>query len=169
MSDDLYEAIQVPQAPAASSDAVRAVFLANRRRDTAPELALRRALFARGMRFLVDVAPAGMSKRRRVDVLLRGSRIAVLVHGCFWHCCPVHFVMPTRNREWWAVKFSAIKHRDADTEVKLVEAGWLVIVVWEHEPAELAASRIHAQHAARRVQRPRTEPPRTSSGHPCEA
>lgn len=125
------------------------MLLANRRKDTAPEIALRRALFARGLRFLVDVTPAGMSKRRRVDVLLRGSRIAVLVHGCFWHCCPQHFVMPVRNREWWQTKFSAIEHRDADTEQKLKDAGWLPLVVWEHEPADEAAERIRQLHLAR--------------------
>lgn len=144
-----YKAISVPLAPPASSEAVRAVLVANRRKDTAPEIALRRALFARGLRFLVDVTPVGVSKRRRVDVLLRGSRIAVLVHGCFWHCCPEHFVMPVRNRQWWETKFSAIKHRDADTERKLIEAGWLPVIVWEHETADDAAEKIHHLHLAR--------------------
>jgi DNA mismatch endonuclease (patch repair protein) len=148
MTDEgaLYRAVVVPVAPPASSEAVRAVFKANRRKDTAPELALRRALFARGLRFLVDVTPAGVSKRRRVDVLLRGSRVAVLIHGCFWHCCPEHFVMPVRNREWWETKFSAIKHRDADTVQRLVDAGWLPHIVWEHEDPLAAASRIVELH-----------------------
>lgn len=153
MADDSapghYKAVRVPPAPTPSTAGVRAVFVANRRRDTAPELALRRALHARGMRFLVDVTPEGISRRRRVDVLLRGSRIAVLVHGCFWHCCPEHFAMPSRNRDWWETKFSAIKHRDADTESKLEAAGWLPVVVWEHEAADEAAGRLQALHAAR--------------------
>ena len=150
-----YVAVRVPTAPQPSSEAVRAVFVANRRRDTAPEIALRRALHARGMRFLVDATPAGVTRRRRVDVLLRGSRIAVLVHGCFWHCCPQHFVMPARNREWWETKFSAIKHRDADTVLKLVAAGWLPVVVWEHEAAEEAADRLEALHLSRAAVRRR--------------
>lgn len=139
----------MPSAPASSTPSVRAVLLANRRKDTAPEVALRRALFKRGLRFLVDVTPAGVSKRRRVDVLLRGSRIAILVHGCFWHCCSEHFVMPVRNRDWWETKFSAIKHRDADTEERLLEAGWLPVVIWEHEPADEAAERVHQLHVVR--------------------
>ena len=147
---DDYVAIVVPVAPAASTDAVRRVFVANRRRDTAPELALRSALFARGMRFRVDVTPAGVSKRRRVDVLIAGSRIAVLVHGCFWHCCPEHFVMPVRNREWWTTKFAAIQHRDADTLRQLEAAGWLPVVVWEHDAADEAADRIADLDRARR-------------------
>lgn len=145
-----YQAVAVPPAPKASSVAVEAVFKANRRRDTAPEMLLRRTLHARGLRFLVDVTPAGLSKRRRVDILLRGSRMAVLVHGCFWHCCPEHFVMPVRNREWWTTKFSAIKHRDEDTLIALERAGWLPLVVWEHEPVEEVADRILALHLLRR-------------------
>jgi DNA mismatch endonuclease (patch repair protein) len=151
--DDLhpYRAVPVPPAPKASSAAAEAVFKANRRRDTAPELALRKALHARGMRFLVDATPPGVSKRRRVDILLRGSRIAVLVHGCFWHCCPKHFVMPASNREWWSTKFKAIKHRDEDTLRMLEQAGWLAVVVWEHEPVEAVADRLAALHVARRA------------------
>jgi DNA mismatch endonuclease (patch repair protein) len=149
-----YQAISVPIAPPASTEAVRAVLVANRRKNTAPEIALRRALFARGLRFLVDVTPAGVSRRRRVDVLLRGSRIAVLVHGCFWHCCSQHFVMPVRNRDWWQTKFAAIKHRDTDTERKLIEAGWLPVVVWEHEPADEAADRIALLHKVRLPSKP---------------
>lgn len=107
MGED-YVALRVPTAPAPSSNAARAVFLANRRRDTKPEVELRRRLFARGLRYLVDATPKGVDRRRRVDVLLRGSRVAVLVHGCFWHCCPAHFVMPKSNRDWWVQKFQAI-------------------------------------------------------------
>jgi DNA mismatch endonuclease (patch repair protein) len=103
------------------------------------------------MRFLVDVTPSGVDKRRRVDVLLRGSRIAVLVHGCFWHCCPQHFSLPKSNREWWLQKFSAIKHRDVDTLRKLEEAGWLSLVVWEHEDMGDVADRLVALHKARKV------------------
>ncbi len=147
-----YKAKRVPVAPPASSDGVRAVFRANRRKDTRPEVELRSALFSRGLRFLVDATPAGVSRRRRVDVLLRGSRMAVLVHGCFWHCCPEHFSMPVRNRQWWEAKFAAIKHRDADTELRLREAGWLSVVVWEHERSEAAAERIERLHRSR-VQR----------------
>jgi DNA mismatch endonuclease (patch repair protein) len=149
VADEPYVALTVPPAPEASSAGTRAVFLANRRRDTRPEVDLRRQLFAHGLRFLVDSTPPGVDRRRRVDVLLRGSRIAVLVHGCFWHCCPEHFVMPQKNREWWEQKFKAIKHRDADTILKLERSGWLPHVVWEHENMGEAAARIVALHQAR--------------------
>ena len=113
-----------------------------RRRDTAPELALRRALFALGMRFLVDVPAPGCGRRRRVDVLLRGARVAVLVHGCFWHSCPLHFHAPKANADWWRLKMASIRERDADTLVRLEQAGWLPVVVWEHEDMAAAALRL---------------------------
>lgn len=146
---DHYVALKVPTAPGPSSAAARAVFLANRRRDTKPEIELRRRLFALGLRYLVDATPDGLDRRRRVDVLLRGSRIAVLVHGCFWHCCPQDFAMPKSNSGWWEQKFRAIKHRDADTETKLATAGWLPHVVWEHEDMDRAAVRIADLHCDR--------------------
>lgn len=114
----------------------------NGRRDTAPELALRRELHAPGMRFLVDHSPAGTSRRRRADVVLRGSRIAVLVHGCFWHRCPQHFHAPKANAEWWRLKFESVVARDRDTLLRLQAAGWHPVVVWEHEDPAAAAARI---------------------------
>jgi DNA mismatch endonuclease (patch repair protein) len=54
--------------------------------------------------------------------------------------------MPVRNREWWETKFSAIKHRDADTVQRLVDAGWMPHIVWEHEDPLAAASRIVELH-----------------------
>ena len=143
--------LALPPPPPASSENARRVLSRTGRRDTAPELALRRALFALGMRFLVDVPAPGCGRRRRVDVLLRGARIAVLVHGCFWHSCPLHFHAPKANAAWWRLKMASIAERDADTLVRLEAAGWLPVVVWEHEPAQEAALRLQ-ELAARRKQ-----------------
>ncbi len=85
-----------------------------------------------------------------MDVLLRGSRIAVLVHGCFWHRCPEHFHAPKANAEWWRLKLESVVARDADTLVTLVAAGWLPVVVWEHEDVVMAAGRIRDLDAGRR-------------------
>ena len=148
-----WQPVTLPPAPAASSDAVRRVLQRNGRRDTAPELALRRAMHARGLRFLVDASPAGTSRRRRADVVLRGSRIAVHVHGCFWHRCPLHFSAPRANADWWRLKFDSIVARDADTERQLRAAGWLPVLVWEHEDMAQAAQRIADLHAARHPRR----------------
>ena len=137
-----YRALVLPPAPTASSETARHHLRRTALRDTAPELALRRELHRRGLRFLVDVAPSGTSRRRRVDVLLRGARIAVLVHGCFWHGCPAHFHAPRANADWWRLKLESVQRRDADTLVQLEAAGWLPVVVWKHEDMAAAAGRL---------------------------
>jgi DNA mismatch endonuclease (patch repair protein) len=119
------------------------------RRDTLPELRLRRALHARGLRYRVDARPE-MSLRRRADVVFRGARVAVFVDGCFWHGCPEHAVLTDSNRAWWAAKLAANQARDQDTTAQLQAAGWLVIRVWEHEDAESAARDIEASVRQRR-------------------
>ena len=139
----------------------------NGRRDTGPEVALRRELHALGLRFLVDTSPSGTWKRRRADVVLRGSRIAIHVHGCFWHRCPEHFAPPKANAAWWRLKFDSIEARDADTADKLVQAGWLPVVVWQHEDMAEAAQRIRALDGQRRrVTGARPAGARTTSAQP---
>lgn len=119
------------------------------RRDTAPELALRRAVWRRGLRYRVDVAPL-KGTRRRADMVFRSARVAVYVDGCFWHRCPEHATSPRANSEWWADKLAANVRRDRDTDARLTEAGWLVIRVWEHEDMTEAAARIEEAVRARR-------------------
>lgn len=134
-----YRALVLRPAPAASSEARRRVLCRTGRRDTKPEIALRRELHRRGLRFLVDATPDGTSRRRRADIVLRGARIAVLVHGCFWHGCPEHYHAPKANAAWWQRKLESVLLRDADTLDRLADAGWLPFVVWEHEDmAEVA-------------------------------
>jgi DNA mismatch endonuclease (patch repair protein) len=114
----------------------------NLRRDTGPELAVRRALHAAGLRFLVDAPVPGCGRRRRADVLLRGPRIALYVDGCFWHSCPRHLHLPKTNREWWKRKLASVVERDRDTDAKVRRAGWLPLRVWEHEPVAGVAARV---------------------------
>jgi len=110
-------------------------------RDTKPEMLLRRALWARGLRYRVDRAPIpGM--RRRADLVFGPSRVAVYVDGCFWHSCPEHATLPKNNREWWREKLAANVRRDRDTDRQLLEAGWQVVRIWEHEAAALAVERV---------------------------
>lgn len=148
--DETYRALVLPPPPAASSEGARRVLSRTGRRDTAPELALRRELHRLGMRFLVDVTAPGTSRRRRVDVLLRGARVAVLVHGCFWHGCPEHFHAPKANAQWWRLKHESVRRRDADSVRQLEGAGWLPVVVWEHEDMAVAALRLVRLHEQRR-------------------
>ncbi len=126
----------------------------NGRRDTAPELALRRELDRLEVQYLVDATPDGTSRRRRADMVLETSRIAVHVHGCFWHRCLEHHHAPKANAEWWRAKLDSIVARDADTDRQLRAAGWLPVVVWEHEDMAAAARRIADLHATRRHRPP---------------
>ena len=61
------------------------------------------------------------------------------MHGCFWHGCPEHFHAPKANGDWWGLKLESVRRRDADTLVQLAGAGWLPVVVWEHEDMAVAA------------------------------
>ncbi|MEZ5074215.1 MAG: very short patch repair endonuclease [Solirubrobacterales bacterium] len=111
------------------------------RRDTKPEVELRRILHARGLRFRVD-RPILLDRRRRADVVFGPARVAVFVDGCFWHGCPEHATWPTSDAEFWREKIIANKSRDRNTDSQLEGAGWHVERVWEHEVMEVAAGRI---------------------------
>jgi DNA mismatch endonuclease (patch repair protein) len=129
--------------PAASSPAARATMLANRRRDTGPEIALRSELHRRGLRFRVDHPPvAGL--RCRADIVFTRARVAVFIDGCFWHACPEHGNLPSANRDWWRAKLQENTQRDVRNKLALEEAGWRVIRVWEHESLLAAADRVSA-------------------------
>ncbi len=121
-----------------------------RTKDTVPEVALRRALRARrlvGYRKHVRVLP---DLRRTVDIAFIGPRVVVDVRGCFWHGCPQHARRGTSNAEWWDAKLQANIERDLGTEQRFMEAGWLVVVVWEHEDPDAAAERVAAVVQQRR-------------------
>ena len=71
-----------------------------------------------------------------------GIKVAVFVDGCFWHGCPVHGTWPKANADFWREKIETNRARDADTDRRLRENGWLVIRVWEHEPPDDVVERI---------------------------
>lgn len=111
-----------------------------RRRDTAPELALRSELHRRGLRYRVDYPLPGM--RRRADIAFPRQRVAVFVDGCFWHGCPKHGTWPKTSETWWRAKIEANRTRDRDTDARLSAAGWISVRVWEHESPPTAATRV---------------------------
>jgi DNA mismatch endonuclease (patch repair protein) len=113
------------------------------REDTAPEMAVRRELFRRGLRYRVHMPIVPGTGRRRVDVVFPRARVAVLVDGCFWHGCPKHGRRPSKaNSAYWAEKVEQNVDRDRDTDARLVSAGWTVVRVWEHEDVNEAADRV---------------------------
>ena len=113
----------------------------NRGRDTAPELAVRRLVHAAGLRYRVDARPI-RELNRRADLVFSRSKIAVFVDGCFWHGCPDHHTVARSNAAYWADKVRMNRERDADTDRRLVELGWTVIRVWEHEESGEVARRV---------------------------
>lgn len=125
----------------APSGTTRARMQRQARRDTQPELALRRELHRRGRRFFVDRAPL-KGVRRRADLVFPRRRVAVYIDGCFWHSCPLHATQPRNNAAWWAEKLAGNVARDRDTDARLIEAGWMVVRVWEHEDPMAAADRV---------------------------
>lgn len=131
----------IPPAPPPVSDVVHRRFQRQLTRDTAPELALRRELHRRGLRYRVDAAPLPRL-RRRADVVFSRRRVTVFVDGCFWHRCPDHGTAPAHNSDWWRVKLDRIVERDRETDAALTAAGWAIVRVWEHEPAHSAADRV---------------------------
>lgn len=123
----------------ASSENIRKTMLGNKRRDTKPELAVRRILHASGLRYRVDLAPL-KGYRRRADVVFTRQRIAVFIDGCFWHGCPLHYRVPGTNVAYWQPKIERNVQRDVETTLALAEAGWTVLRFWEHQaPDEVAA------------------------------
>lgn len=105
-----------------------------RGKDTQPELDVRRAFWAAGLRYrLHDKRLPG-----NPDLVFHGRRVVVFVHGCFWHwhegCA--NFRIPKTRSEWWAAKLARNKARDAEVFAELSAAGWHVIVIWECEIAD---------------------------------
>ena len=110
----------------------------NRSRDTKPEMAVRSAVHRRGIRFRVSARPQP-ALARTADLVLRKTRIAVFVDGCYWHGCPDHHTQPATNSQYWADKIARNIERDSETTACLQQTGWTVLRFWEHEDPEAVA------------------------------
>lgn len=134
----------------ASSEATRRSMKGNRRRDTAPEMAVRRIVHARGLRYRVDARPVALLNRR-ADLVFSRVKVAVFIDGCFWHGCPDHHTVAKTNARYWAEKVANNRRRDLDTSERLLEAGWLVLRFWEHQAASEVAEAIVGAVGERRT------------------
>lgn len=117
-------------------------------RNTAPELALRRELHSRGLRYFVHRRPVP-GLRREADIVFPTARVAVFVDGCWWHGCPEHGGQAKTNSAFWADKIEGNRVRDIDTDEQLASRGWLAIRIWEHEAASVAAAAVEQVVATR--------------------
>jgi len=122
-----------------SSSHATATMRANRGRDTAPEVALRSALHAHGLRFRKNARlDLGDLRRARPDIIFTRLRLAIFVDGCFWHGCREHRSLPVSNAAFWKQKIEATARRDSEQVAWLRAADWDVIRVWEHDVPEPA-------------------------------
>lgn len=98
-------------------------------RDTSPELAVRRILRAAGIGYRLG----GQGLAGRPDVTMKGRKVAVFVHGCFWHGhdCARGARKPKANAEYWSAKIDRNRARDARVTAQLRDDGWRVLTVWE--------------------------------------
>jgi DNA mismatch endonuclease (patch repair protein) len=135
--------------PRASTSDARRRLASQAQRDTGPERSIRRELFRRGLRYRTHRRPERLI-RRTADIVFPAARVAVFIHGCWWHGCPDHATLPKVNTDWWRAKLHANRDRDADTRSRLSDLGWRVIEVWEHESPPDAAQRIEKAVVARR-------------------
>ena len=100
-------------------------------RDTAPELAVRRILRMAGIGYRLG----GAGLPGRPDLVMKGRRTALFVHGCFWHGhdCPRGARKPKTNAAYWSGKIDRNRMRDAAARMALETDGWRVVTVWECE------------------------------------
>ena len=108
-------------------------------RDTTPELKVRRLLTALGARYRLQ----RKDLPGKPDIVMAGRRLAIFVHGCFWHGhdCARGARVPKANRDYWLGKVGRNRARDVTSRAALEAAGWRVETVWECEMKDEAALR----------------------------
>ena len=106
-------------------------------RDTKPELFVRRALTKLGARYRLHRADLP----GKPDIVMPGRRLAVFVHGCFWHGhdCARGSRVPKQNRAYWTQKVESNRARDAQAQAALSALGWRVEAIWECDLKDQAA------------------------------
>ena len=100
-------------------------------RDTTPEMKVRRLLRGAGIGYRLG----GCGLPGRPDVVMKGRRIALFVHGCFWHGhdCPRGARQPRSNAGYWIAKIDRNRARDDRVTAELQAQGWRVLTLWECE------------------------------------
>jgi DNA mismatch endonuclease, patch repair protein len=117
------------------------IMSAIRSKDTTPEIMLRKALWAIGLRFRIQYC------KEKIDIAFPSKKLAIFVDGCFWHGCPIHSHLPKSNKSYWLPKLQRNIERAKAKDERLREEGWTILHFWEHELADIGkiASMIREQ------------------------
>jgi DNA mismatch endonuclease (patch repair protein) len=124
------EYVRDGRSPTPSSDVVSRTMRSNKRKDTGPEVVLRRRLREEGLGgYRLHWKIPG-----RPDICYPGRRISIFVNGCFWHRCPIcDLPLPKNNTEFWRDKFERNVERDERNRKEIADMGWNTITIWECE------------------------------------
>jgi DNA mismatch endonuclease, patch repair protein len=95
-------------------------------KDTKPEIILKKALRGKGFSYQPKV-------KGSPDFISRKQRVAIFLHGCFWHGCAEHCRIPISNKEYWVQKFKKNKKNDRENSNILKKKGYQVVIIWEHD------------------------------------
>jgi DNA mismatch endonuclease (patch repair protein) len=117
------------RSPIPSSTKVSRIMSSIKQKNTKPELIVRQALFAAGIRgYRIHWTKA----EGKPDIAFPSRKTAIFIHGCFWHRCPhCNLSLPKSNILYWEQKFKANVARDNSKIVMLQENGWQTLVLWE--------------------------------------
>jgi DNA mismatch endonuclease (patch repair protein) len=107
------------------------IMSAIRSKNTSPEITLRKALWAKGLRYRTYYG------KEKIDIAFPSEKLAIFVDGCFWHSCPFHSHLPKSRRNYWIPKLAKNVERDKEKNERLKIAGWTVVRFWEHELADI--------------------------------
>jgi DNA mismatch endonuclease (patch repair protein) len=102
-----------------------------RSKNTMPEVVLRKALWAKGLRYRIHYG------NEKIDLAFPSKKLAILVDGCFWHSCPIHSHIPQSNVGYWLPKLKKNLERDKAKNERLANNGWKVMRFWEHDIADI--------------------------------
>lgn len=127
--EDMGTYIRDGRAPIPKKESTSRVMSANKAKNTKPEVALRKALWAtgrQGYRLHSKQLPG------RPDIAFGKKKLAIFINGCFWHRCPTcNLPLPRSNTEFWSNKFNANVARDKRKIKALQRIGWRTMTLWE--------------------------------------
>lgn len=129
--------------------------------DTTPEKRVRRFLHAAGLRYVLHLKRVPGSP----DIAMPGRRLAIFVHGCFWHRHPGCKATrtPKSRTDFWLNKFRQNIERDERVRTLVSDAGWQSIIVWECETTKVSRLKDLVQQIVKTPRCESTRPTNTTT------